>query len=189
MPALVTGREASRRDTDAVRMRNHICNSSLEKAMYPVDKRDGSHFNPVDVPILDILAMEADQEYGWKYPSQETLQEFQEFRGLGDRMFKKYEVKEIVLNGNQTEKEEWDIIAWHHKRMAEDSEVFPYTPLSLDVEQVCCTLKDVLRLGSQQSYSKSLVTLSDRLGDEKFGAHRDRYIQLPVCVMLGNGLS
>ena len=150
--------------------------------MYPADKRDGHHFNLVDVPLLNILAMEADQEYGWKYPSQEALQEFQEFRGLGDRMLKKCEVKEI-LNGDQLEQEQLAIIAWHHERMAEDNEVFPYTPLSLNVEQVRCTLKDMLRLGGQQSYSKSAVTLSDHPGDEKFGAHKDLYVQLPVRVM------
>ena len=140
------------------------------------------------MPNLDILEMEADQEYGWKYPSQETLQEFQDFRGLRDRMWK-CEVREIVLNSNQTEKEQRDIIAWHHERMAEDSKVSPKTPLSLDVEQVRCTLKDVLRLGGQQSYPKSSVTLSDHPGDEKFEAHRDRYVQFPVCVMWGNSLS
>ena len=184
MLALVTGKEASRRDTDTYRMRKHINNSSLEKARYPVDKRDGCHFNPIDVPILDILAMEADQEYGWKYPSKEALQEFQEFPRLADRhMLKKCTVKEIVLNGDQSEQEQLDIIAWHHERMTEDNNVFPYTPLSLDVEQVCCTLKDVLWLGGQQSYKRALVTLSDRPGDEHFGAHKDRYVQLPVCVM------
>ena len=69
--------------------------------------------------------------------------------------------------------------------MAEDNEVFPYTPLSLDVEQVGCTLKDVLRMGGQQSYPKSSVTLSDHHEDEKFGAHKDRYVQFPVRVMMG----
>ena len=77
------------RDTDAHRMRRHIDKSSLHDAMYPVDKRDGRHFNPIDVPLLNILAMEVEQEYGWKYPSQEALQEFQVFWGLGDRMLKK----------------------------------------------------------------------------------------------------
>ena len=115
--------------------------------MYPVDKRDGAHFNPVDVPLLDILAMEADQEYGWKIPSKEVLQEFQDFRGLGARMLKKCEVKEITLNGNQTEEEQLAIFSWYYERMTQDNKIFPYTPLSLDVEQVRCTLKDVLWLG------------------------------------------
>ena len=47
----------------------------------------------------------------------------------------------------------------------------------------------MLRLGGQQSYPKSSVTLSDYPGDEKFGAHKDRYVQLPVCVMMGKGLT
>ena len=61
---MVMGKEVSMRDSDAYRMRKHIKSSSLQDAMYPVDKRDGAHFNPVDVPLLDILAVEADQEYG-----------------------------------------------------------------------------------------------------------------------------
>ena len=109
----------------------------------------------MDVPLLDILAMEANQEYGWKHPSKEALHEFQEFRGLGDRMLKKCVVKEINLNGDQLEQEQMDIIAWHHERMTEDKDVFPYIPLSLDIEQVRCTPKDVLGLGGQQSYKTS----------------------------------
>ena len=70
-------------------------------------------------------------------------------------MLKKCEVKEITLNGNQSEQEQLAIITWYHKKMAEDNEIFLYTPLSLDVEQVRCTLKDVLGLGRQQSYPKS----------------------------------
>ena len=59
---------------------------------------------------------------------------FQEFRGLGDQMLDTCTVKEIILNGNQSEQEQQDIIAWHHEKMAEDNDVFPYSPLSLDVE-------------------------------------------------------
>ena len=108
MPALVTGKEVSKRDSGAYRMRKHIKNSSLQDAMYPINKRDGAHFNPVDVPLLDTLVMEADQEYGWKIPSKEVLQEFW---GLGPRMLKKCEVKEITLNGNQTEEEQLAIVS------------------------------------------------------------------------------
>ena len=90
-------------------------------------------------------------------------------------------VKEIILNSDQPEQEQKDIIAWHHKRMAEDNDVFPYTPLSLDIEQVRCTLKDVLQLVGQQSYKKTSVTLSDRPGDEHFGAHMDCYSPFASC--------
>ena len=70
-------------------------------------------------------------------------------------------VKEIVPNGTQSEQEQLDIISRHRKRMAKDNNTFPHSPLSLDVEQVRCTLKDVLRLRGQKSYKKPAVTLSD----------------------------
>ena len=57
MPALVTGKEVWKRDSNVYRMRKHIKSSSLQDAMYPVDKGDGAHFNPVDVLLLNILAM------------------------------------------------------------------------------------------------------------------------------------
>ena len=49
MPTLVTGKAASKHDTNTYRMKKHIEHSLLEKAMYPHDKRDGRHFNPIDV--------------------------------------------------------------------------------------------------------------------------------------------
>ena len=98
-------------------------------------------------------------------------------------------MKEIILNGDQLEREQLEIIAWHHERMAEANKVFPYTPLNLDVEQGRCTLKDVLRLGGHQAYKKTSVTLSDCPGDEHYGAPKDRYVQLLVRVMWGNCMS
>ena len=76
-------------------------------------------------------------------------------------MLKKCEVKEITLNSNQSEQEQLAIIAWYHERIAEDNEVFLYTPLSLNLEQTGCTLKDVLWLGGQLPYPKSVVTTSN----------------------------
>ena len=51
------------------------------------------------MPILDTLAMEPDQEYGWQFPSKETLLYFQAYRGLGGLVLDDCVVKEIVLNG------------------------------------------------------------------------------------------
>ena len=145
MSTLVTRRETSRRETDVRRMERHIEYLSMARAMYPKDKRDAQHFKPLEVPILDTLAMEADQEYGWQFPSKETLQYFQAYQGIGDLVLDDCIVKEIVLNGTQSEQEQLEIISWQRERMAEDNKIFPYSPLSLDVEQVLCTLKDVLR--------------------------------------------
>ena len=108
----------------------HIDHSSLHKAMYPKDERDAGHFNPLEVPILDILALYAEKEYGWQYPSKKTLQQFQAYRGLSNKMIADWVTKELVFNGTQLEQEQQEIIRWHHARMEEDSRMFPYCPLS-----------------------------------------------------------
>ena len=74
-------------------------------------------------------------------------------------MLKKCEMKEITLNGDQSEQEQLAIIAWYHERMAEDNEVFPHTPLSLAVEQIRCTRNNVLRMSGQLPCPGSVVKL------------------------------
>ena len=117
-------------------MERHIEYSSMGKAMYPKDKPDAQHFNPLEVPILDMLTMETDQEYGWQFLSKETLQHFQAFWSLATWCWSALVciVKEIVLNGAQSEQKQLDIISWHRKRMALDNHTFLYSPLSLDVK-------------------------------------------------------
>ena len=65
----------------------------------------------------------------------------------------------------------------------------PNSPFSLNVEQVRCTLKDVLRLAEQVPYDRSSVVLSDSPGTEYYGVHKDWYVQLSIRVMIGNGIT
>ena len=58
--------------------------------------------------------MGADQKYVWQFPSKETLQYFQAYRGLGGLMLDDCIVKEITFNGTQSEQEQLEIISWHH---------------------------------------------------------------------------
>ena len=67
-----------------------------------------------------MLAKETEKEYGWKYPSEETIRTYQDYRGLSTSMLNHCKAEEIILNGNQTEKEQKKIISWYHDRMAED---------------------------------------------------------------------
>ena len=68
IPALLTGTQSSRRDSNSTQMRRHIRYSPLSRALYPKDEHNGDTFNPVEVQILDMLAVEAEKEFGWKYP-------------------------------------------------------------------------------------------------------------------------
>ena len=188
IPSLLTGMQPSRKDSHSDQMRRHVQYSSLDRALYPNNGHNGKRFNPVKVPILDMLAVEAEKKFGWNYPSMETIRTYQDYRGLSNDMLDHCMTKDIMLNGDQMEKEQRVIISWYHDGMAEDNTAMPNSPLSLDVEQVCCTLKDVLCLAEQVPYDRSLVILSDSNGKEFFGAHKDRYVQLPICVMIGNGV-
>ena len=62
-PSLLTGTQPSRRDTHTDQMRRHIRQSSLDRALYPRNERNGAKFNPVEVPILDMFAVEVEKEY------------------------------------------------------------------------------------------------------------------------------
>ena len=46
IPALLTSKETSRRDSDTQQIERHIRYSSLSRALYPKDKYHTSHFNP-----------------------------------------------------------------------------------------------------------------------------------------------
>ena len=187
LPSLLTNIQPLRRDSQTNQMRRHIRLSSLDRALYPKDEHNGKRFNLLEVPILDMLAVETEREYGWNYPSAETIRTYQDYIGLSAGMLRHCETKEILLNGNQTEKEQRDIISWYQDRMAEDNTAMPNSPLSLDVKQVRCTLKVVLRLAEQAPYDRNSVILSDSPGTEYYWAHKDQYVQLLIRVMVGTG--
>ena len=66
IPALLTVTESSRRDSHSTQMKRYIQYSSLSRALYPKDEYNGDRFNPVKVPILNMLDVETDKEFGWK---------------------------------------------------------------------------------------------------------------------------
>ena len=108
----------------------------MSRAMYPVDER-----------------------HRWSYPSKETLSSFLSNKGLSREVLERCTVRELILNGNQSEEV---VIEWHHDRMTEDKTSFPNSPLSLDVEQVRCMLLTVLRMGGQEPQQGKTMQLSDR---------------------------
>ena len=60
VPSLLTRTQPSRRDSHSDQMRRHIRYSSLDRALFPNNERYGKRFNPVEVPILDMLTVEAE---------------------------------------------------------------------------------------------------------------------------------
>ena len=141
------------------------------------------------MPILDILAVETERDYGWQYPSKETMMGLQANRGLARTMLRRCEVRELILNGEQSDEEQKNIIAWHYKQLAKDQEQMPGAPLSLDVEQVPCTLMDVFEICGQRPHKGDFVKLHTKPGPDHHGRHADRHVQFPCRLMWGNGLT
>ena len=189
VPLLVTGRKDDKWEKDRVKMERHLKFSSLDQAMFPEKEPFKRMFNPLDVPILDILAVETERDYGWQYPSKETMMGLQANRGLARAMLRRCEVREIVLNGGQSEEDQKDIINWHYKQLAKDQEQMPGAPLSLDVEQVPCTLMDVFEICGQRRHKGDYVKLHTKPGPDYHGRHADRHIQFPCRLMWGNGVT
>ena len=106
LPSLLTGTQPSRRDTHSDQMRRHIKHSSLDRALCPRDEHNVIKLNPVAVLILNMLAVEVEKEFGWKYPSAETIRTYQDYRGLSSSILRHCRTEEILLNGNQMEKEQ-----------------------------------------------------------------------------------
>ena len=69
---------------------------------------------------MDILAVDTEREFGWQYPSRETMISLQANRGLARSMLGVCEGREIILNGDQSEDEQRRIIDWHHQQLAKD---------------------------------------------------------------------
>ena len=125
IPSLVTGQQNSKWDEDRMKMEQHLRYSSLDHAMYPEKASFGRMFNPLEIPIMDILAVDTEREFGWQYPSQATLVGLQANRGLARSMMGTCEVREIILNGEQTEDEQKEIIDWHYLQLAKDQVEMP----------------------------------------------------------------
>ena len=63
MRALVTGSTKEKWDTDARKMERHLKHSKLDLAMSPNDHSYKTTFNPVEIPLWDILAGETETDY------------------------------------------------------------------------------------------------------------------------------
>ena len=55
---MVTGKKDDKWEKDRVKMERHLKFSSLDQAMFPEKEPFKRMFNPLNVPILDILAVE-----------------------------------------------------------------------------------------------------------------------------------
>ena len=82
-------------------MERHLKYSSLDHAMIPEDDCYKSKFNPVEIPLMDMLALDMEKDYGWLFPYRDTMMSLQANRGLARSMVRTCKGEEIILNGDQ----------------------------------------------------------------------------------------
>ena len=113
----------------------------------------------------------------------------QQNRGLSLRVLKLVEVREIVVGATPPMKLKEDI-DWMWKQYGANQAELPTAVLSLDVEEVPGHLYDEYRLVGLISHKHEFVELSlDRETEELYPGIPDKNIQIPVRIMIGDGIT
>ena len=89
---------------DKVNMDNFVKNSATDKIQIPNEPEDRRKFNPVEIPLLDMLAIDKDRVDSWDVPSRQYITQLQANRGLGFNILDRVEVREIVVGVTSPEK-------------------------------------------------------------------------------------
>ena len=92
---LIAGKIVPRKDK--VNMDNFLKNSTLSEVQTPQEQSDWKGFNPIEIPILDLLAVDRDRADSWNVPTSEYITRMQTDRGLSLNMIKLVEVREILV--------------------------------------------------------------------------------------------
>ena len=145
-------------------------------------------FLPAGAPILDFLAVSMEKMECWQFPTKPEIRKFQQNRGLSYSMLQEVEVKEIVV-GETSSDHCREIISWFWSNYEKDQKLLPTAVCSMDNEEIRISLLDVYRMAGRvrTDYPRRI---SDVLVDHDLAEiPEDRWLQLPVRVMVGNGIS
>ena len=142
---------------------------------------------PAGAPLLDFLSCTMERVDDWNLPGRAEVDYWSHERGITMDILNQVEVKEIIV-GRSTEEEIEQITSWFWDKYALDQKILPTNVVSMDVEEIKVTLYDTLRIAGRIPYKKGQL-MSRREEKTIRGQPEDRMQQLPVKVMLGNGLN
>ena len=123
----------------------------------------------------------------WNLPGRAEVDFWSYNRGLTKDILNQVEVREIVV-GFSTDEEIDEITSWFWDKYAIDQKILPTNVVSMDVEEIKVTLYDTLRIAGRLPFKKGQV-MSRKEEPQIHGQPEDRLQQLPVKVMIGNGLN
>ena len=174
---------------DKVNMDNFLKNSALSSIQTPQEESNRKGFNPIVTPILDLMAIDRDRADSWNVPTSEYITRMQADRGLSLDMIARVEVREILVGVTAPEKLK-ETIDWMWERYRANQAEMPTAVLSLDVEEIPGHLYDEYRLIGKILHLNSHVELSLEVDTEELvPGERDKNVQIPVRIMLGDGIT
>ena len=142
---------------------------------------------PAGAPLLDFLSCAMERVDDWILPGRAEVDFWSFERGITYDILKQVEVKEIIV-GRSTEQEIDEITSWFWDQYALDQKILPTHVVSMDVEEIKVTLYDTLRIAGKLPFKKGQL-MSRKEEKTIKGQPEDRMQQLPVKIMLGNGLN
>ena len=143
-------------------------------------------FLPAGAPLIDFLATTMQRCDDWKYPHREQIEFIQHNRGLTLDILEQVEVREIVA-GVTSESELVETVSWFWDHYSRDQKICPTVVVSMDVEEIQCTLYDVYKMSGWMKFTPGQV-LSTKPGPGVEDEAEDRPVNIPVKIMIGNGL-
>ena len=102
-------------------------------------------FLPRSAPLVDFLSIGLHSGAGWKYPSADSIHGIQTDPGLSFQMLKDVEVREIIA-GVSSPEEICEINLWMQEQHAQDQSILTTKVVSMDVEEICITHYDWMRM-------------------------------------------
>ena len=147
-----------------------------------------SDFLPAGAPILDFLSVSMEKMECWKYPSISEIRFYQENRGLSLKMLQEVQVREIIV-GETTSEECAEIFKWFWDQYEKDQKLLPTSVVSMDNEEIKISLMDIYYMAGKVETTFPRRIANYLVEHNHLDIPEDRWMQLPVRIMLGNGIS
>ena len=144
---------------------------------------------PKSAPLVDFLSIGIHSGAGWKYPSAATIHGIRANRGLSYQMLDDVEVK-VIVAGVSSPEEILEIRKWMEIQQAKDQAVLPTGVVSMDVEELCVTHYDWMKMTGELLMTSRSEHLKTYLAKDRIaGFNNNKWKQLPCLIMIGNETS
>ena len=182
----VCGRSHMTGRGDVAYMEQYLSNVARD-GINDVGLTDWSDFMVAEAPLLEFLSLDLERIGAWKFPPAVVVDGFKRVRAPGYYMLNEVEVKEIIVGVTPGE-DVFLIHQWLKEMVQRNERQFPVNVISMDVESVQSTLFDLLSIVGELPISEGQLMNSRPVSAVRAG-HSDKSQQIPVKVMLGDGIS